>query len=139
MAKLKTPGFFEDWIDGCGLFSAPLDSLTSCHDPRFPRAFYQRCVIVFAKLNIVRFGPIQRSRALNTALSKLALWTEGFADGELDRALGESPQLKNAILELLSSLAVSLIKGLFIPIALISKLTECSSILNVSLDEVFPR
>lgn len=106
MELLKTPGFFEDWIDGCNVFSRPLEFPA---EPSFPRAFYERCLSVFASM--ARSGPIQRSKVLKTALGRLALWAEGFPDNKLDRVLGNAPQLKNAVLELLVPLGDNLIKS----------------------------
>lgn len=113
MTTLKHSGFFEDWIDGCSVFSAPLGSP---HDTGFPRTFYQSCVRVFVGLKSIPSGPIYQSCVLKTALSKLVLWTDGIPDRELDAALGGSPQLRSAILELLNSLALNLFKGMCIRI-----------------------
>lgn len=55
--------------------------------------------------------PKQRAHVLKEELGKLYLWGEHFGAGELDEALTQSDDLKENVIELLSGIGKSMLKG----------------------------
>ncbi len=109
----------QQWLDTDESIS--LDLGRTCAHERgidreegFASRFYSTCLRGFQQLcrqEKKGYAPGSRSYLLKEELGKLYLWGEGFAPGELDKALGESEEVRDNVLDLLVNLAELIIHG----------------------------
>ena len=109
----------QQWLDTNEPISA--DFARTCAGERsidreegFASRFYSTCLRGFQKLCRQEqkvYAPGSRSYLLKEELGKLYLWGESFGPGELDKALGESEELRDNVLDLLANFGELVIRG----------------------------
>ena len=109
----------QAWIDGsCIHFSQPAIARGSTGSS-FANHLYAACLQVFIELSqeLTKSGKSSSaSEARNQELGKLFLWGRGFSDGQLDTLLEQSDELRNIVLDLVSTIGKLLLKGEYGPL-----------------------
>ena len=112
-------GLMQQWLDTNG--SSYVDFTRTCTGERgidreegFVSQFYSTCLEAFQQMcrqEQQKYAPGARSYLLEEELGKLYLWGETFGPGELDKALFESEEIRDNVLDLLVNLGELVIRG----------------------------
>ncbi len=111
--------FMQQWLDTNK--SSSVDFARTCPGERdidreegFASRFYSTCLRGFQQLcrqEQERYAHGSRSSLLKEELDRLYMWGESFGPGELDKALGESEEIRDNVLDLLVNLGELVIRG----------------------------
>ena len=111
--------FMQRWLDTTE--STSVDFARTCagergtdHDEGFASRFYSICLRGFQQLcrqEQEGYAHGSRSYSLKEELDKIYMWGESFGPGELDKALGESEEIRDNVLDLLVQLGELVICG----------------------------
>ncbi len=114
----RTASYTNQWIDD-NFKSSTLGeaAITGTEDYGFAARLHTACLRIFKLVShyTCRVSIFQKeaTQAANVKeeLGRLYLWGESFPDGDLDRALEQSDEIRNNVLDLLRGIGETLIRG----------------------------
>ena len=106
----------QEWIDGTSIQRASKPENRGIVDVSITQELFDACVGVFFAVwpKIKSSNDFERYQvnALKEVLGNLHLFSVGFQEGELTRALSQSDELRDSILEIVSDISQSILNSM---------------------------